>query len=99
MTFCKQELERNRVDALALEARELRRRLKLTQREFAAMAEVSLSTVQRFELGDPGVGERAAAKVRGLLERWRLKPPTPRRETRGRKRRPANDVTALGETG
>jgi len=102
MTYINSELAALGADPLALEARALRRRLKISQSEFAAMAGVGKSTIERFELGDMhrsgrSVGEQAATKIRLLLERWRERPPEPRREARGRKPRPANDVVAEEE--
>jgi len=85
MTFCRTELESMGVSPEVLEARALRRRLKVTQREFAAMADVSLSAIYHFELGE-GNKPKQAAKIRALLERWREKPPEQRKETRGGRR-------------
>lgn len=94
MTFCRQELQRKGVSPAALEAREMRRRLRVTQREFAAMAGVALSVIERFELGDT-VRRKSLAKIEALMVRWREQPPAMRAETRGgwkrRLRKPEND--------
>lgn len=90
MTFLNRDLAARGVSPKALEARALRRRLHVTQREFAAMVGVSVNVIWRYELGDK-VRASSIAKIDAVLERWREVPPVPRRETRGRKARPAND--------
>lgn len=84
MTFNRKELQERGVPAEALEARQLRRLYRITQAEFAEMAGVCKSVVERWEYGEYVHNTTPAiAKIRALLASWRVVPPTPRRETRG----------------
>jgi len=100
MTFSRKELLANGVDPEAVEVRQLRRRLKITQAEFAAMAGVSWWSVWAFETGRRSPRPKTRQKILGLLVRWQVAPPEPHRETRGRRKRavvePANDICAFG---
>ena len=100
MTFCARELASYGVSPEVLEARALRRRLKVTQAEFAKMAGVSRGSLLRYELGKRKVRQAVAAKIRSLVEQWRVKPPVLQRkpENRGswkRRQKPANDNAFL----
>jgi len=103
MTFCASELASYGVSPEVLEARALRRRLKVTQAEFAAMAGVSRGSVLRYELGKRKVRPVVADKIRSLVEQWRVKPPVLQRkpENRGawkRRQKPANDNAFLASS-
>ena len=96
MTFCTKELSAVGVPTEALEARALRRRLKVTQGEFAALAGVSRTSVIRYEIRSEGrpVKPATAEKIRRLVDLWKLKTPvlTRKPERRGGwKRQPQND--------
>jgi predicted transcriptional regulator len=75
MTFSSKELAAEGVSAEVLEARALRRRLKVSQAEFAAMAGVSESSVRRYELAESKISPVVTLKIQSLVERWRIKPP------------------------
>jgi transcriptional regulator with XRE-family HTH domain len=84
MAFCSSELAANGVDAGVIECRQVRRRLKVTQAEFAAMAGVSVRSLIRYELARSDVKPATVAKIRAVVERWTLKPPVLERKVERR---------------
>lgn len=59
----------NRSTMKSGEIRELRRSMHLTQREFAKMLEVAISTVGRWEIGQTAPSPLALSKLNVLREK------------------------------
>lgn len=70
MTFTARELRKNGVDPLAIEVRVMRRRLKLTIPECAAMLGWHGSMLQEIEIGKRKLTARHRIELYSLLERW-----------------------------